>query len=82
MTYQEKLQDPRWLEFRDEVLEHWNYRCRKCRRDGSEVYLHVHHPFYRRNSEPWDYDVWEVQCLCEDCHRKAHGIASDDDVPF
>ncbi len=84
MTYQEKLQDPRWHQFRHEVLEYWGYQCRRCRRPESEVPLQVHHPAYRRGLEPWDYDVTDVQCLCIDCHRKTHGIANpgDDDVPF
>lgn len=84
MTYEDKLQDPRWHEFRGQVLEHWRYQCRRCRRYESEVPLQVHHPFYRMGREPWDYDVWDVECLCVECHRKAHGIAnpSDDDVPF
>jgi len=84
MTYQEKLQDPRWFEFRREVLECYGYQCRRCRRAESEVPLQVHHPRYSTGREPWDYDITEVQCLCIDCHRKAHGITNlrDDDVPF
>lgn len=84
MTYQEKLQDQRWFVFRHEVLEYSGYQCRRYRRSESEVPLQVHHPRYTKGREPWDYDVWEVECLCIDCHRAAHGIAdpSGDDLPF
>lgn len=83
-SYREKFQDPRWFQFRAEALEYHNYTCRRCRRYESQVILHVHHPAYRWNAEPWDYDVDEVQLLCEDCHARHHGhpAPSDDDVPF
>ncbi len=83
MNYQEKLQDPRWERFRAEVLEYWNYTCVRCRRYESQTPLQVHHPFYRKNAEPWDYDPGEVRLLCIPCHKKAHGIVDlDDDSPF
>lgn len=84
MTYREKLENPRWLEFRREVLENCGYQCGRCRRPEREVILHVHHPFYVSGREPWNYDVWDVECLCEDCHRKTHRIPDprDDEVPF
>jgi len=84
MNYQDKLQDPRWERFRYEVLEDAGYMCARCRRPEREVQLHVHHPFYRRGAEPWEYDVREVRCLCDCCHKREHGIKDDrdDEVPF
>lgn len=84
MTYQEKLQDQRWLDFRREVLENGGYQCSSCRRPERDVVLQAHHKFYVWGREPWDYDVWDMDCLCENCHRKTHGKPDprDDEVPF
>ena len=84
MDHQDKYQDPRWERFRSKVLEYADYECRRCLRTGRETILQVHHPFYRAGAELWEYHVWEVECLCIDCHRRTHGIReeSDDDVPF
>lgn len=84
MNYQRKLQDPKWAQFRAEVLEYWVYTCARCRRYESQITLQVHHPFYRKGAEPWDYEPSEMRCLCIECHRKGHGIVeqSDDDLPF
>ena len=83
MNYEDKLQDPRWERFRQEVIQDANYRCSRCRRPEREITLQVHHLFYRHKTEPWNYDISEVKCLCIDCHKKEHGIfVGDEDVPF
>lgn len=84
MDYAQKREDPKWERFRQRVLEYHDYECRRCLRTAQQVTLQVHHPFYYVGAEPWDYKVWEVECLCIDCHRKEHGIReeSEDDVPF
>lgn len=65
ISYSEKLQDPRWISFRDNVKFRDNHCCVAC---GSNKNLHVHHKYYR-NIEPWDYNGNEVVTLCSDCHE-------------
>lgn len=69
-TYSEKLLDPRWQRVRLEVLRKYDFRCWQC--GSGDKTLHVHHRFYRRGAEPWDYDPDnELMALCKDCHTTA-----------
>lgn len=69
-TYSEKLLDPRWQRVRLEVLNKHDFRCWHC--GSRDKTLHVHHRFYRRGAEPWDYDPnSELMALCKDCHATA-----------
>jgi hypothetical protein len=64
--YSKKLRDPRWQRRRLEVLQHDDWACVDCQRDGET--LHVHHLFYIRGREPWEYEIGDLVTLCEDCH--------------
>lgn len=66
-TYSEKLKDPRWQKKRLLILEKYKFSCRECG-DESKT-LHVHHKFYKKNANPWDYEDFELDALCEDCHK-------------
>jgi len=68
MTYSEKLKDPRWQKKRLEILEAAQWECSSC--GDKETTLHVHHKRYHKGLEPWDYGNHELECLCEDCHRR------------
>lgn len=66
MTYIEKLKDPRWQKKRLKILERDGFKCVMC---GCETEtLHVHHKFYLKNKDPWDYDDKYLTTLCEACH--------------
>lgn len=65
MTYQEKLQDPRWKEKRLEILNRDNFTCQMCGSENKQ--LQVHHKYYKK-SEPWDYYNDALITLCCDCH--------------
>lgn len=65
-TYWEKLKDPRWQKRRLEILQRAEFQCENCG-DGSET-LHVHHGYYRKDLEPWEYPQESLWCLCESCH--------------
>lgn len=69
-TYWEKLKDPRWQKKRLEVLSLHEFTCQHC--GSTEDTLHVHHPYYEKNKEPWDYDEDVLMCVCENCHKYAH----------
>lgn len=34
--------------------------------------LHIHHRFYIKNRQAWEYDNDVFQVLCSDCHEKVH----------
>lgn len=69
MTYSEKLRDPRWQKKRLEVMDRNGFRCQNC--TSSNHTLNVHHCWYERGLDPWEYPDNAYQCLCEDCHEKA-----------
>lgn len=38
----------------------------------ANVELHVHHNFYDREREPWEYHDHEMKALCKTCHERFH----------
>lgn len=69
MTYAEKLKDPRWQNKRQDVLALDNYKCQYCKTDKN---LNVHHRYYVKGREPWDYPNNALITLCLNCHELAH----------
>lgn len=67
-TYSEKLKDPRWQKKRLEVMEANKFTCEMC--GSTEKTLHVHHVNYRNGAKPWEYELHELRCFCEDCHAE------------
>lgn len=65
-TYREKLKDPRWQRKRLEILERDNWTCCVC--GATEDTLNVHHGYYCRGRNPWDYPDDTLWTLCEICH--------------
>jgi len=65
-AYADRLKDPRWQKRRLEILQRDGWACHGC--DATTRTLHVHHKYYRANSEPWDYPDSALVTLCEDCH--------------
>ena len=72
MKYSEKLRDPRWQRKRLEVMEAAGFRCRWCE-DETET-LNVHHSYYEKGLEPWEYPNDSLHCLCESCHSARHEL--------
>lgn len=72
MTYSEKLRDPRWQRKRLEILQKYNFKCEACW--SGEDTLHVHHTYYVKGREPWEYPDSSLEVLCENCHRVAAEI--------
>lgn len=66
--YQNKLRDPRWQKKRLEVFERDRWTCRAC--DGTDMTLHVHHLYYEKEKDPWDYPIEAFVTLCEECHEE------------
>ncbi len=67
MKYADKLRDPRWQKKRMEIFERDNWTCKRC--GETEETLMVHHRYYIRNREPWDYDPRALVTLCQTCHE-------------
>jgi len=68
MKYSEKFKDPRWQKKRLEILERDDWCCRRCY--DTESTLHIHHRWYEKNKDPWDYPNECLVTLCEDCHEE------------
>lgn len=66
----EKLKHPKWQRKRLEVMERDGFICRDC--GDSDKTLNVHHLFYVKNREVWDYPLFSLKTLCKDCHSDAH----------
>jgi hypothetical protein len=64
--YGEKLKDPRWQKVRLEVFNRDNFTCQWC--GETTKTLNVHHLFYERGKEPWEYPLWAFLTVCEPCH--------------
>lgn len=69
-SYGDKLRDPRWQRKRLEVMNEANFVCADCGDNSST--LHVHHKFYVKGRDPWEYETRELICLCEPCHQEEH----------
>lgn len=68
-TYWELLKHPKWQEKRLRIMERAGFKCEQC--DTNEVTLNVHHKYYTKGANPWDYPDHALQCLCEPCHGEA-----------
>lgn len=72
MNYAQQIKHPNWQRKRLEVLEYYNFECMEC--GAKESTLNIHHPFYKRGAMIWQYEIEELQCLCEKCHKEEHAI--------
>lgn len=75
-TYSEKLKDPRWQRKRLEVMERDGFECSQCGDSGTT--LAVHHTYYITGRNPWEYPIWSLQTLCENCHKDNHSDKESD----
>ena len=71
MTYDEQLQDPRWIKLRDYVKKEDRHECRYC---GRKEDLQVHHMKYIDGKMAWEYPTELLLTLCRECHEKQHLI--------
>ena len=67
-----KYRDPRWQRLRLEVMQEAGFQCQECCSETET--LNVHHRLYRKEANPWEYDLDELVCLCQDCHRYIHEL--------
>lgn len=74
-TYWEKLKDPRWQKKRLDILSRDEWACCGC--GESESTLHVHHGYYAKGRDPWEYEDCTLWTLCEECHTAATDDMAD-----
>ena len=48
-----------------------DFKCQQCQRDDQT--LNVHHRYYVKGRDPWQYPDFALQTLCEECHGDLHG---------
>lgn len=72
MNYLEKLKDPRWQKKRLFTLDRDSWKCKNC--DTAERALNVHHLYYLKDIDPWDYPDAALVTLCGLCHEEWHGL--------
>ena len=66
-AYQQKLKDPRWKALRLLILDRDLNTCQGCGEEN--VPLEVHHQYYLRGREPWDYPDDAMTSLCRSCMK-------------
>jgi len=71
-SYWELLRDPRWQRKRLEVMERDSFSCLECGDDSKT--LNVHHSYYTKGNQPWDYPLDCFKTLCDECHRTVQGM--------
>jgi hypothetical protein len=69
-AYGERLLDPRWQKLRLQVLNRCKWKCMDCSDEKST--LHVHHAYYVKGRDPWDYPPMSLTALCKSCHEDRH----------
>lgn len=73
--YRKLLNSDYWRGYSYSLIKERNFTCEDCGRRfyGQRNKLQVHHLKYR-DANPWSYSPEELIVLCEDCHRKRHGL--------
>ena len=73
--YERLLQSDYWKGYSYSLIKECNFTCEDCGRSfpNERNKLQVHHLVYR-DANPWSYKPEELIVLCEDCHKKRHGM--------
>lgn len=79
LSKSEYWKHPKWLELRAKIFARDQYTCRHC--GAKDRPLCLHHIFYVKGRERWDYDPQYLLTLCNRCHdayHRQHGFTSWD----
>src|SRR5688572_14467690 len=68
--YSEKLQHPLWVQKRTHIVTVDLDTCQHCGEVGGTK--NVHHKYYIKGREPWEYPNTALITLCEKCHIEEH----------
>lgn len=72
LSYTEQLKHSFWQKKRLEKLSEVDWTCERC--EAKETTLHVHHKHYFKGRMAWEYELSDLQALCEVCHAKHHDV--------
>lgn len=72
LDWKEQYRHPNWQKKRLQAMEAAEFHCQRCF-DG-ETTLNVHHKFYVKGRMVWEYELHELQVLCEPCHEVQHQV--------
>ena len=71
LPYNALLKFPEWPERRQAFLASFLILfCNRCHRRNCN--WEVHHIRYDLSRLPWEYEDWELELLCDECHTKHH----------
>lgn len=77
--YKQLLNTDYWKGYSYAIIKERNFTCQDCNKyfPGQRNKLQIHHLKYKGNdTKPWSYDPDEIIVLCDECHRKRHGITN------
>lgn len=66
-SYFDKFKDPRWQKKRLKIMERDGFKCEGC--GAGDKTLSVHHGYYDKDLDPWEYDDITLHCVCDECHK-------------
>lgn len=66
----EQYNRPEWQKKRLEAMQRAGFKCSMCGNDEDK--LQVHHRKYISGRKVWEYDISELDVLCDSCHGYAH----------
>lgn len=80
--YERLLKSDYWRGYSYSLIKERNFTCEDCGRQflNERNKLQVHHLVYR-DTNPWSYNPDEVVVLCEECHKRRHGIIEPEPTP-
>jgi hypothetical protein len=70
MTYADQIKSPKWQKKRLEILERDKFTCQWC--GSKDEKLNVHHYFYFKDCDIWDYEDYFLITVCDECHEWFH----------
>lgn len=79
--YEKLLKSDYWRGYSYSLIKERDFTCEDC---GRRFYnernkLQVHHLVYR-DVNPWSYRPDEVVVLCEECHKRRHGLLTEQET--
>lgn len=71
MDYRDFLKTPYWKAISLNVKRKSKFVCGECKEKGK--HLNVHHKTYEHHGSEHKH-LEDLECICEECHRKVHNI--------
>ena len=65
---------PEWQKKRLEIMERDGWKCLNC--ETKQAMLSVHHQWYEKGKEMWEYPDNCYRTLCSECHEYEHDLIS------